>query len=71
MSAVEWRYLPGGSVKHALSLPTVFGPVCVAVCGMNAWSSAYWHGAGSQFEYEECERRRPCMRCAAKVGAPK
>lgn len=56
-----WRYLPGGKVKHALP----HSGAVTAGCGMGVWRREYWHGTGSQAEYDECARRVPCKRCVA------
>jgi hypothetical protein len=64
MSGIEWRYLPGGSVKHALLDVTNAG----SACGIYTLPASDWRGTGSQREYETVESLRPCMRCMRKLG---
>ena len=61
MSAVEWRYLPAGAVKHALTRPDDR----IAVCGVGPlwYSPDGWRGTGSQVEYETAAGMRECRRC--------
>lgn len=62
----EWRYLPGGKVKHALSYPAA----AVAICGTGpAWYAAVygWYGTGTQTEYETAAALPRCRRCV-RVG---
>lgn len=61
MIAVEWRYLPTGAVKHALSHPTDRYAVCRV--GPAWYSPDGWFGTGSQVEYETAAARRECRRC--------
>lgn len=65
MSAVEWRYLPRGTVKHALR----YAMARYAVCGVGPrwFDPDDWHGTGSQTEYETVEALPECRRCAALV----
>lgn len=58
----EWRYLWGGTVKHAL----VSDPMD-SLCGLRT-ASYNWYGTGSQAEYETVEALRPCRRCLARLG---
>lgn len=55
---IEWFYIPTGKVKHAVLARSV-----TAECGMGTWSREFWHGTGSQREYEEVARRPACRRC--------
>jgi hypothetical protein len=52
---VVWRYIFGGTVCGAA--PEWFSPVG-------------WYGTGSQKEYEELARRRPCQKCVSKGYTP-
>lgn len=67
MSAYNWRYLPKGQVKHALS--TVTSNVITAECGV--YTFGWWYGTGSQTEYDRVDALPPCKRCVAKVGVPR
>lgn len=64
MSGIEWRYLPGGKVKHALTDTSHAG----AACGVSAWGPAWWHGTGTQLEYETVEALRPRKTCCRRLG---
>jgi hypothetical protein len=63
-----WRYLPGGTVKHAL----LYAESASAVCGqLPSWFRPEgWFGTGSQDEYETVERLPACKRCVAKGYLP-
>jgi hypothetical protein len=60
----EWRYLPGGTVVHAL--PSANDPL--ALCGADVWDASNWRGTGSQAEYEQAAVLPQCRRCLRKVG---
>ncbi len=60
----EWRYLPRGSVKHALAR----ADDAEAACGIYTLPASDWRGTGNQREYETAESLRPCMRCLRKIG---
>lgn len=60
----EWRYLPGGTVKHLLGRVSDSG----AICGVYAWPSWSWRGTGSQDEYERLDRLRSCRRCLRMIS---
>lgn len=61
----EWRYLPSGSVVHALTRSSDAG----AVCGVYALPASDWRGTGSQVEYEIAKRLPCCKKCLRKVAA--
>ena len=69
-SAVVWRYLPGGRVRHAL--PTwhhdPVGHPARALCGLETFRAQDWWGTGSWQEYEAVGTRRECRRCTAQLG---
>lgn len=67
MTAYDWKYLPKGQVKHALS--TVLSDTITAECGV--YTFGWWYGTGSQTEYERVAALPPCQRCVAKVGVPR
>jgi hypothetical protein len=58
----EWRYTPGGKVKHAL--PDLTSRV--AVCGHSVWSYPGWLGSGSQDEERTVERLPECRNCVRR-----
>jgi hypothetical protein len=61
---LEWRYVAGGRVVHALD--RVGDRLSImAVCGTAPWGAAYWMGTGSQAEYVKAERLPYCKRCLA------
>lgn len=63
----EWRYLPGGTVKHGFTeLPGGFG---TAFCGQSPvwYAPDEWRGTGSQDEYERVEQLPECKRCRAAM----
>lgn len=63
-SAVTWRYLPAGAVKHALRVNRGHvGHDGDAVCGSYTFPS-WWRGTGGQIEYDRIEGLRECGRCA-------
>ncbi|MEV1315307.1 hypothetical protein AB0J14_04400 [Micromonospora arborensis] len=64
MTGLEWRYTPGGQVRHALTRSSDAG----AVCGIYLLPASDWLGTGSQGEYERVEALRPCLRCVRKLG---
>jgi len=64
---IEWRYLPGRKVKHALRHVTDSG----AACGVSALPASEWRGTGSQREYETLATLPPCSRCAVLIGGRK
>lgn len=55
----EWRYMPGGSVTHALGRPTQ----PEAACGRYRVPAEDWMGSGSQVEYETAESLPKCKQC--------
>jgi hypothetical protein len=59
----EWRYVPKGVAKHALTDPRS----TVAECGFSVWSADDWYGTGSQVEYEIAEALPRCARCARAI----
>jgi hypothetical protein len=61
----EWRYLPDGSVTHALTSPQE----CVGECGVGPWTYDQWRGTGSQVEYERAAELPKCRRCLARIEA--
>ena len=71
----EWRYLPGGSVRHALGavgLSIGSTAACGRTPGMFAarWAGDSWYGTGSQLEYDRCAALRPCRDCLRRGYAP-
>jgi len=61
MSEYEWRYMPGGRVRHALIPESPF----VTGCGIADIPNALWHGTGSQEEYDTVEILKDCPLCNA------
>lgn len=59
----EWRYQPGGTVKHLLGRVSDAG----AICGVDTLPASNWRGTGSQDEYERLETLRPCRRCLREI----
>jgi hypothetical protein len=59
VSGIEWRYLPGGTVKHALTRSSDAG----AACGRFVLPASAWLGTGSQTEYETVAGLRECRSC--------
>lgn len=59
----NWKYVYGGSVKHALPP----GTETRALCGVEQFNSDWWFGSGSQKEYEKLESLRKCRNCLAKI----
>lgn len=68
---LEWRYLPGGKVAHAIA--RFCGELNqTAVCGASpVWylPSGAWCGTGSQAEYERAAGLPRCRRCLAKLAS--
>lgn len=64
ISTVEWLYMPGGKVVHAVKLGNAS-----AECGRYMLPACDWHGTGSQVEYETAERLPMCKQCVAKASA--
>lgn len=62
---VEWRYLRGGLVRHALSAPV--GGRDEAVCGTHLWPGDDWYGTGTQDEYERVAALPECQRCTRRL----
>lgn len=60
---VEWRYLPSGRAKHAVSRPP-HGP---ALCGAEPGLGGDWLGTGYQHEYDRVAALPECKRCAEKL----
>lgn len=58
---MEWRYLYGGTVKHALQK----SGFTFAFCGVSPayYDSLYWLGTGNQKEYDTVENLPICKRC--------
>lgn len=65
----EWRYLPQGTVRHAVN--AVGGVVCVAACGVATWSSIDWYGTGCMHEYEMVAALPDCQRCVRIMEKPR
>lgn len=62
-------YTPAGTKAHVL--PWYASPnnsAEKALCGRSAWP-AYWHGTGSQDEYEKAADLPLCTACAARAKA--
>lgn len=57
-----WRYLPGGTVAHAL--PS--SDAVVAVCGVGSWS---WRGDGDARQRARLAVLRDCARCEARLSS--
>lgn len=66
MAHPTWRYLPSGTVKHALASPEMR----VSECGMGLWPREDWYGTGSQDEYENLAARPACKKCVARGYRP-
>lgn len=66
VDTLAWRYLPNGTVKHALR----YSAARIAVCGVGPhWSAPDdWYGTGSQAEYETAASLRECRRCLDILG---
>lgn len=64
MTAVEWRYLPTGRVRHALAKTDHVG----AACGLSVWRAWDWHGTGSQREYETVAGVPECRSCVKAMS---
>jgi hypothetical protein len=65
-----WRYLLGGSAKHALY--AVSDPS--AVCGVSPlWyvpeHEGHWRGTGSEAEHRRLGQLRECRRCTRTLRA--
>lgn len=56
------RYLPCGGVRHRTNPNALESSTRVAICGLSA-NEYYWHGTGSQQEYEVLSRMPRCIRC--------
>lgn len=67
---VEWRYLYGRNVKHALWEDDLSYAYPHAICGVHTDWSYGWHGAGDQEEYERVTRLAPCKRCESLLSHP-
>jgi hypothetical protein len=64
---VEWRYLPGRGVIHALNRSFGWG----SLCGVTpSWFRPVsdWRGTGTQEEYETAEQLPRCKRCVRILG---
>jgi hypothetical protein len=61
----KWLYLPGGKVAHAFMADDDIS--WIAECGTS--SLGYWHGTGSQDEYERAAELPRCQKCLPRVGA--
>lgn len=71
--AAEWRYLPGGRVKHVVERMeiNVSGLSVISACAAaDAHQSVNWRGTGSQDECERLEALPACQRCVALGYAP-
>lgn len=69
MSALEWRYLPRGTVTHAFQRAPV--GYASALCGVAPlWYEprSDWYGTGSQVEYERAAALPKCRRCLRLLG---
>lgn len=68
--AEKWRYLPGGTVVHAVGPDHrhATGLNADAECGYGPWDPCDWRGTGSQSEYETADRLPPCTRCLRAMG---
>jgi hypothetical protein len=63
---VEWRYIAGGNVRHAI-VPGLYTSTSEAACGLYVVPASSWLGTGSQEEYERAEGLRPCRSCLAAI----
>jgi hypothetical protein len=62
-----WRYIQGGTVKHALA----YASAKTAMCGASPpWWRNDWYGTGNQTEYEILAARRACRLCMRKGYQP-
>lgn len=66
MAHPTWRYLPGGTVKHALA----YADAHAAMCGVGPPLLGDWYGTGSQDEYENLAARPACKKCVARGCRP-
>lgn len=71
-SAIYWRYLRCGKVKHALiTTLNAEGHLFFAVCGVSPPLFGNWYGTGSQTEYEQVEKLPECKNCVKFLGREK
>lgn len=61
----KWLYLPKGNVAHAFMVGDDVS--WIAECGTSSFG--YWHGTGSQDEYDKAAAMPRCKKCLPKVGA--
>lgn len=65
---MEWRYLPGGAVVHALWRSGDFRALCGVLPAW--WAPGYaWRGTGTQDEYETAASLPRCKRCTQSLGS--
>lgn len=69
---IEWRYLKGGQVRHALRKRFGFGSIFNdsltdrSECGLIRYR---WLGTGTQDEYENVEKLPECATCIRRINA--
>lgn len=64
----EWRYVVGGTVKHALSRNAIGAVAFEAECGLAPGWWRPWLGSGTQIEHDVADALPRCKRCVARIG---